>query len=68
MSEGTRECEFCRDRLEEFAQDGIVCGACDGARVLGIKDCFCHAYEPGECGCDADWSDYIELDYWDEEE
>lgn len=55
----TRECEFCRDRLEEFAQGGTVCGACDGTIMLGISDCFCHAYEPGECGCDADWSDYV---------
>lgn len=68
MSEGTRECEFCRDRLEEFAQDGIICGACDGTKVLGVRECFCHAYEPGECACDADWSDYIELNYWEDEE
>lgn len=64
MSEGTRECEFCRDRLEEFAQDGIVCGVCDGTKVLDIRDCFCCAYEPGECACDADWSDYT---YYDED-
>lgn len=62
----TRECEFCRDRLEEFAQEGIVCGACDDTRVLGVRDCFCCAYEPGECACDADWSDYVELEYWED--
>lgn len=59
----TRECEFCRDRLEEFTQEDIECGACNGARLLGITECFCHAYTPGECGCDADWSDYIDLEY-----
>lgn len=55
----TRECEFCRDRLEEFEQDSIVCGACDDTRVLGVSDCFYHAYEPGESTCEADCSDYV---------
>jgi hypothetical protein len=64
----TRECEFCRDRLEEFAEDAVVCGACDGTRLLGVRECFCHAYEPSECGCEADWSDYTEIDYWEDEE
>lgn len=67
MSEETRCCEFCRDRLEEFSQCGVVCGACEDTRVLGIKDCFCHAHATGACGCDADWSDYIEFDYWEED-
>jgi len=71
MTRDTRECEFCRDRLEEFAQDGIECGACNGTRVLGTTECFCCAYEPGECGCDADWSDFVfyeDLEYWEDEQ
>ena len=54
----TRDCEFCKNRLEEFAEEGIECGACGNTRVLGIRDCFCCAYEPSECACEADWSDY----------
>ena len=57
-----RICEFCIDRLEEFTQQGIICGACNGTTILGANDCFCNAYNPGECSCDADWSDYLELD------
>lgn len=63
----TRCCEFCRDILEAFAQDGVACGACENTRLLGIHECFCNAYEPSECGCEADWTDYIELEYWEEE-
>jgi len=59
-----RECEFCREHtpeyLEEFFYPNYVCLACDGTQQLNSKDCFCHAYEPSECGCDADWSDYYE--------
>lgn len=57
MSEDTRECEFCRDRLEEFELDGIVCGACHGTRVLDIRECFCCAWNKYECACDCNWED-----------
>lgn len=53
----TRGCEFCRDRLEEFAQEGTVCGACDGTRVLGIRECFCCAWNESECACDCSWEE-----------
>lgn len=60
----TRCCEFCKDRLEEFEQKGITCGACEGTRVLGVNECFCWAHTPSECGCNADWSDYV---YYEED-
>lgn len=63
----TRPCEFCADWTEEDLEEHLtpdtVCGACNGSKVLGMRDCFCCAYEPSECGCDADWSDYV---YWED--
>lgn len=65
----TRPCEFCADwdeeYLEEYLTPDTVCGACNGSKVLDIKACFCSAREPSECGCDADWSDYV---YWEDEQ
>lgn len=63
----TRPCEFCADwtdeYLEEYLTPETVCGACNGGNLLDIKHCFCCAYEPSECSCDADWSDYV---YWED--
>lgn len=63
----TRPCEFCADWTDEYLEKYLtldwVCGACNGSKVLDIKHCFCCACEPSECGCDADWSDYV---YWED--
>lgn len=63
----TRPCEFCADWTDEYLEKYLtldwVCGACNGSKVLDIRDCFCSAREPGECGCDADWSNYV---YWED--
>jgi hypothetical protein len=63
----TREFTFSRDwtpeHLEEFFTPYTVCGACNGTKVLGLTDCFCCAYSPSECGCGADWGDYV---YWED--
>lgn len=65
----TRPCEFCAEwdekYLEEYLTPDTVCGACSGSKVLDIKSCFCCAYQPSECACDADWSDYV---YWGDEQ
>lgn len=65
----TRECEFCRDWTPEYLEEfygvsEMECGACNGTKELDIRTCFCCAYEPGECACDADWSDYV---YWEDD-
>jgi len=66
MSNQLRECEFCKDwtpeYIAEYLTPDIVCGACQGTKQLDIRDCFCHAREPSECACDADWSDYVYYD------
>lgn len=61
----TRQCEFCKDWTTEYLEEcyGVCemeCGACNGTKELDSRDCFCHAYAPSECSCNADWSDYID--------
>lgn len=64
----TRECEFCKDWTLEYLKEyygvsEMECGACGGSKELDIRDCFCCAYEPSECGCNAVWDDYV---YWED--
>lgn len=65
-----RPCDDCADTkhpgMFEWCEGEplVVCGMCDGTTIIDDV-CYCHAYEPEECCCNADWSDYIYLD-WDE--
>lgn len=65
----TRICEVCKDWTPKYLQKyygvtTMTCGACNDTKKLGISECLCHAYEPSECACDAEWGDYA---YWEDD-
>lgn len=78
----TRDCDWCTTEWEghetrpgyvQYEEDGewVICGVCEGDAIIADV-CYCCAYEPGECACNADWSGYKypeddELEYWEEE-
>ena len=77
----TRPCDWCNNHGEgilpgfiQYEEDGvwIECQVCEGSAEIADV-CYCEAKEPGECACNADWSDYVsyedhDLEYWEGEQ